>query len=102
MAGAMGTPAPLFVWSPAATESCLTKAASLEEFRKLAPAFEVTGRQLDATPRSIFKSPELGRYQLLQRLPESAGGDVMPPGIRKLLGWNEEDAQSPGAYPFNR
>ena len=98
---AIAASSPLIVWSPAATESCVSRLGSLDEFRKLVPAFEASGRQLDATPRSIFKGPDLGRYELLQALPGMTG-EALPADIRKLLGWSEEDARSPGAYPFGR
>ena len=61
---------PLAVWSPAASDTCMTTAASLEEFRTLAPAFEAHGQSLDLAPQSVFKSPELGRYELFRALPE--------------------------------
>jgi hypothetical protein len=93
---------PLVVWGPVATESCVTTLGSLDEFRKLVPAFEASGRQLDRTPRSIFKGPDLGRYELLQALPVMPGGAALPADVRKLLGWSEEEARSPGAYPFRR
>jgi hypothetical protein len=66
------------------------------------PAFEGGGRQLDRTSRSIFKGPDLGRYELLQALPGTPGGPTLPADIRKLLGWSEDDARSPGAYPWRR
>jgi hypothetical protein len=93
---------PLIMWSPAATDSCVATLGSLDEFRKLAPTFEASGRQLDRTPRSIFKSPDLGRYELLQALPGTPGGEMLPADVRKLLGWSEEEASSPGPYPFRR
>ena len=95
-------PPPLIQMSPAATESCVPTLASLDDFRKLAPGSETTGRQLDRTPRSIFKGPDLGEYELLQALPGTPGGETIPVEVRKLLGWNEEEARSPGAYPFRR
>ena len=91
---------PLILWSPVATASCVSPLASLEEFRKLAPAFEATGRQLDLTPRSTFKGPDLGRYNLLRALPGTPAGELLPADVRKLLGWSEQEARSPGAYPF--
>jgi parallel beta-helix repeat protein len=93
---------PLIVWSPAATDGCVATLGSLDEFRKLAPGLEASGRQLDRTPRSIFKGPDLGRYELLQALPGTPGGEMLPADVRKLLGWSEEEARSPGAYPFRR
>jgi hypothetical protein len=90
------------VWSPADTDGCTARLTSLDEFRKLVPAFEAGGRQLDRTPRSIFHGPDLGRYELLQALPGTPGAATLPADVRALLGWSEEDAQSPGAYPFRR
>jgi parallel beta-helix repeat protein len=95
---AASAPGPLILWSPSAAESCVSKLGSLDEFRKLAPAFEARGRQLDRPPRSIFKGPDLGRYELLQALPGTPG--LVPADVLKLLGWSEDDARSPGAYPF--
>jgi hypothetical protein len=65
-----------------------------------APEFEASGRKLDRTPRSIFKGPDLSRYELLHPLPGPPGAEILPDDVRKLLGWSEEDARSPGAYPF--
>ncbi len=89
---------PLIVWSPAAAGSCVSTLSSLEEFHKLAAAFEAAGQQLDRTPRSIFKGPDLGRYELLRALPGTRA--ALPAEVRKLLNWSGQDSQSPGAYPF--
>ncbi len=94
--GASAAP-PLIVWSPAATDSCSTALGSLEEFRKLMPAFEAAGHQMERTPRSIFKGPDVSRYELLDALP--AGG-ALPDDVRKLLGWSKEQAATAGAYPI--
>jgi hypothetical protein len=67
--GSDAKPGPLVTWSPVATDTCLTSAASLDEFRALAPAFEAHGQSLDLSPRSVFKSPELGRYEPQGPLP---------------------------------
>ena len=93
---------PLVVWSPAAYDSCVSTLGSLDEFRKLVPTFEASGRQLNRTPRSIFKGPDVGRYELLQELPGTPKGETLPTDVRKLLGWSEEEARSSGAYPFRR
>jgi hypothetical protein len=98
--GSTSTATPLIVWSPAESETCLSSAGSLQEFRKLAPGFEVHGRQLDLSPRSVFKGPDLGRYDLLRGLPGAGLKDLVPADVRKLLGWREQDSRSPGAYPF--
>ncbi len=91
-------PSPLAVWSPAATDSCRLDLGSLDEFREQGPEFEADGLQLDLTPRSIFKGPDVDRYELLQM---PAGERVtVPAEIRNHLGWSEEDAATVGAYPF--
>ena len=90
---------PLVQMSPATTDNCVVPLGSLEEFHKLAPGFEANGRQLDQTPRSVFKGPDVERYDLLQAIP---AGATLPADVRKLLGWSEQDAQTAGAYPYKR
>ncbi len=90
---------PLVQMSPTATDNCVSPLGSLAEFQKLVPAFESSGRQFDRTPRSVFKSPDLERYEPLQAIP---GGETLPADVRKLLGWSEEEAHTAGAYPFRR
>ena len=91
-------PAPLVVWSPAATDTCLSPLSSLEELRKAAPGVEAQGRYLDRAPSSVFRSPDLANYGLTQPLPGARPATV-PPEVRRLLGWSEAQAQTVGAYP---
>jgi len=96
---------PLIVWGPensATNDNCSSTVGSLDEFHKLMPTFEANGREMDRTPRSIFKGPDLGRYGLLQALPETPGRVKLPVDVRKLLGWSEEESRTQGAYPFRR
>jgi parallel beta-helix repeat protein len=90
---------PLVQMSPATTDNCVTPLGSLDEFHKLVPAFEANGLQLDRTPRSVFKGPDVDRYDLLQAIP---AGTALPADVRKQLGWTEQEAQTAGAYPFKR
>lgn len=94
------TKLPLATWGPAATESCVATVASLEELRGLAHGMEASGRQLDRTPRSVFRGIDVDRYDLQLAVPGLAGGT--PEDVRKLLGWSEEEARTAGAYPFRR
>jgi hypothetical protein len=100
-AGEAKQPVPLVTWSPAATDTCLASAASLDEFRALAPAFEAHGQSLDLSPRTVFKSPELGGYELRRPLP-GAAREPAPADVLKILGWSAQDAGTPGAYRLNR
>ncbi len=91
-----GNPENLFVWSPADSVNCLTSYKSLDDFRKAVAGFEINGQQLDRTPASVFKSPDLQRYEPLKTIPAAV---KIPDDVRKLLGWSEEDAKATGAYP---
>ena len=90
---------PLIGWSPAASENCLTSFNSLDEFRGRFSNFETTGRQINRTIRSVFKSPELNRYELLPEIPAAPVARELPPDVRRALGWNEKEARTVGAYP---
>jgi hypothetical protein len=97
-----GAPAlPLVTWSPAQSDSCSSTFTVLDEFRKVAPSgFEASGRQLDRTPRSVFKGADVGRYELQPAVSGMLKNHVsVPADVRKLLGWSEQDSQWPGAYP---
>ncbi|MGA2755356.1 MAG: right-handed parallel beta-helix repeat-containing protein [Terracidiphilus sp.] len=97
---ASGTVVPLIVDAPSAGENCSSKAASLEEFRKLEPAFEENGVQIDASPRSILKGPDLGHFELQRAIANAPSSDLLPADVRSLLGWNETEAKTSGAYPL--
>ncbi len=91
----------LIVWSPVAGEDCQVEVGLLEDLRRLRPEFEARGLDLREFAGAFFKSPELMRYELARSLPVSLAG-LVPPEIRRLLGWKEQDAGVPGAYPARR
>ena len=99
--GPAGPPeaSPLLVWSPAAGENCTVECATLDELRKLHPEFEAHGQYLAGYPGLIFRSPELGNYELIHSFPGTVPAIAPPDGIQGLLGWSEQDARTPGAYP---
>ncbi len=96
-----GAGQPLVVWSPAPGESCQVELASLEDLRQLQPGFEPRGPLLRATTWARSSAArELRRYELARLLPGLAAVDDLPADVRRLLGWREGDARTPGAYPF--
>jgi parallel beta-helix repeat protein len=95
-----GAPAPLVVYAPPEGENCTSRLASLDEFRKLQPAFEKNGVEIDRSPRSVLKGPDLGHFELQGSLPDPPAGNFLPSEVRELLGWNEAEAKTPGAYPL--
>jgi Right handed beta helix region len=88
----------LLTWSPAKTDTCVAELASLEALRELVPGFESQGRFLERPPESIFKGPDLRRYELL-RAALPAAAKVVPAELRKLLGWSDREGRPAGAYP---
>jgi parallel beta-helix repeat protein len=94
--------APLIHWSPVRADNCMVALESVEAFKALAPGFETGGRQLDKTPRSVFRGPDIGRYELLYNLPGMDSIEILPEDVRELLGWTREQAGTVGAYPLER
>jgi len=90
---------PLVVWSPAAGETCQVEIGSLEELRMLQPGFEARGRYLSDYAGALFRSPELRRYELAQRLAGLPAVDDLPLEVARLLGWPVAQSRTPGAYP---
>jgi hypothetical protein len=93
--------APLVQVSPAGTDDCLESFPSLEALRRAFPAFEADGRQLNLTPRSVFRGPDVLRFDLLQGFPGTSAIPA-PAGVIERLGWSEADARTVGAYPARR
>jgi parallel beta-helix repeat protein len=96
---AAGAP-PLIVYAPSAGENCTSKLASLDDFRKLEPALEKNGVEIDRSPRSVLRGPDLGHFELERALPNGPAINFLPPEVRSLLGWSEAEARTPGAYPL--
>jgi len=76
-------------------------ACSLDDFRKLQPAFEKNGVQIDRSPRSVLKGLTWGISSC------SARCRMCPPSTSFLLrfarsGMERSGAMTPGAYPCLR
>ena len=95
-----GAPAPLIVYAPSEGENCTSRLASLDDFRKLQPAFEKSGVEIDRSPRSVLKGPDRGNFELQRALSNAPARNYLPAEVRSLLGWNESQAMTPGAYPL--
>jgi hypothetical protein len=91
---------PLVEWAPVpGGASCQAAPSSVEEFQKVAAGYEAAGKQMDRTPRSVFKGFDVGRYELREAIP---AGAVTPADVRKVLGWSEADAKTAGAFPAKK
>ncbi|MEN6334298.1 MAG: right-handed parallel beta-helix repeat-containing protein [Phycisphaerales bacterium] len=92
-------PAALLVWSPSPGNSGLAEFKTLADFQKLCPQFEVHSEALTSPLGSLFQSPDLRRYGLIQDISVPASAIPMPDEIRQQLGWQKQDTVQPGAYP---
>ncbi|HXR05634.1 MAG TPA: right-handed parallel beta-helix repeat-containing protein, partial [Verrucomicrobiae bacterium] len=92
---------PLVLWSPTDSTNCLTEFKSLDGLRQLHPEFEAHSRYLSNYYGIVFKSPELGNFELVKAFPGPELVDSLPDDIRQWLDWSKADASTPGAYPFH-
>jgi hypothetical protein len=98
--GAEKGSSPLILWSPTpAGEQCQVGFESLSDLRKFYPQFSVHGSSFDAYDGPLFKSAELGNYQLLPSAPGATSGMQLPADVKRLLGLSKKGGQYTGAYP---
>lgn len=91
---------PLILWSSALNDNCKQLALdSPEGLHKLYPEFSANSKYFAGENVSVFKSPELGQYELLKTFPGYKSGSSLPAEIGKLLGLPEKDMRYIGAYP---
>ena len=74
--------------------------ATLADFRKAQPAYEAHGQEFMLNAGSVLRSLELKNYDLVPAFTAKVPADTLPVEVRKLLGWSEADATTPGAYPL--
>jgi len=87
---------PLVIWSPVRGKECQTGFETLEAFRKAA-GVEANGRSWVPYHGTVFRSVEMRRFELAQRLPGMEEQAVAPEAL-KATGWST-NKQLPGAYP---
>lgn len=90
------TQQPLILWSPANNENCQTSINSLDELNKLYPEFLGHSKYLFDNSEPIFRSKELGNYQLMKNLNTVYEAIKLPSDIGKYLGITEKYI---GAFP---
>jgi parallel beta-helix repeat protein len=91
-------PKPLILWTPAKNNDYQVAFESLDGIRNMYPEFSAHSQYFpDDVP--LFKSRELGNYQLLQTFPGLKDASVVPVEVAKLLGFSKKDMKYIGAYP---
>jgi parallel beta-helix repeat protein len=90
---------PLILWSPAMNIDCQAAYSSTEELNKQNPQFS-KGSINFTYEVPLFKSRELGNYQLLPSFPGTKNASQLPPDISRLLGLSKKVKAYIGAYPL--
>ena len=89
---------PLILWTPAKDKDYQLAFKSLEELRNVYPEYCIHSLCLqDDVP--LFKSRELGNYQMISTFPGIREASTVPAEIGKLLGLSKADMKYIGAYP---
>lgn len=90
---------PLISWSPAKNETCRESFDSPAELHEKYPEFSANSVFFDQYTGPLFKSSELGNYQILEAFPGSSRAARLPKSVPDLLGWSAKKTGFPGAYP---
>ena len=98
VSGSSKTDLPIILWSPVKNNTCRLTFNSLEGLQKLKPEFSSHSQYFPKYNGPLFKSVELGNYQLLTAFPGSRSGIQLPGEISKFLKQTNEDDRQVGAY----
>ncbi|MEJ2545486.1 MAG: right-handed parallel beta-helix repeat-containing protein [Calditrichaceae bacterium] len=76
---------PIILWSPASEDNCQIGFETIEELKKIYPSFSDGSISCLNYKGPLFKSSELGNFQLLDAFSELDSGTEIPDDINKLL-----------------
>lgn len=91
---------PVILWSPEKNEKCRLTFSSLEEFRKQHPEYSANSRFFSDYAGPLFKSIELGNFQLRPDFAAAHSGAPLPGEINKLLHQQKNVKPYIGAFPL--
>ncbi len=93
-----GMSMPLVLWSPSPGDRCQSGFDSLEALGRLDPGFSIHSRTFAGYDGPLFRSTELGRYDVLPEFPGSKTGVPLPSEIDELLHREAGTGPFPGAF----
>lgn len=76
---------PVIYWSPSEDENCTANYNTLSNFQVQNSNFEKNGQLLIRDIHSVFKSPEIGNYELLDPIKKIAFALPVPKEVQELL-----------------
>lgn len=87
-------------WSPADNKECQVSVESTGGLQKLFSGSSSHSKYFEGFNLPLFKSVELGNYQLIQEFPGAKNGTKLPLEVEKLLGLKKYTPYV-GAFPIN-
>jgi len=88
---------PLILWSPYKNDACQAEFYLLDELNKFNSKYEANGSYSTESLNSVFKSEELGNFELIN--PKSSGkGPLLPEKVCKALNLPAKQIGIQGAY----
>ncbi len=89
---------PMILWSPARNDTCIIGLGSPVDLNRIHPEF--SAHSTFYTDYNVFKSIELGNYQLIPIFPGAKAASALPLEISFLLKRPKKDVPYIGAYPL--
>lgn len=91
----------LVYWSPSPEAECQSAVKNLDALKKVFEGSSVNSKVYENTHMPLFKSWELGNYQLNKAFPAANAAVTLPMDVQKLLGIQGKYKPYIGAYPVN-
>lgn len=89
----------LVYWSPATNSDCQTSVESLDDMKKIFAGSSAHSKVYQSANLPLFKSKELGNYQIISAFPGAKAGAQLPAEVEKLLNLTKKNGTYIGAYP---
>lgn len=89
----------LIYWSPSSGPECQTAVTTLEGLQQVFAGSSVHSQVYEGTNLPLFKSRELGNYQLNPAFPAAHAATRLPQDVQQLLDLAPDDQPYIGAYP---
>jgi hypothetical protein len=87
-------------WAPSENAGCMENIESLDALKKVFNGSSTNSKYFENKNLPLFKSVELGNYELLSEFPGTKTAMPLPANVQKLLGLSPEYAPYVGAYPL--
>ena len=86
-------------WSPASITGCQKAVESLDDLKRVFDGSSVNSKVYESYNMPLFKSSELGNFQLNQAFPGAYSATALPADIQKILGLQANYKPYIGAFP---